>query len=69
MLILINGGVLVWKEHISQRKDREKENTVSSKEWEQETAEKFSLAEEQEAEQDWVRNFKNVVLGFQANEK
>lgn len=46
-----------WKELISLRKDREKENTVSLKEWEQETEEKSWLAEEQEAELNWVRNF------------
>jgi hypothetical protein len=46
------GGVTACSEHISPRKDTEKWNTASEREWLPPTAEKFSKEGAQRAEQD-----------------
>ena len=63
-LQVLKEEVQTWKELISRRKDREKKNTASEKEWKLRTEETFS--EEEDAEQEKYFQHKVDIFGKRA---
>ena len=58
MLLISTGGAIPCLEHTSLRKDTERKNMASEREWLPLTAEKFSREDALRAEQDLPINYK-----------